>query len=332
MKKLYYFLIVPAIILASCDKTEDDPEKMITINLGANHTNDIYFEFANSKITSSVRSDWDIAFSVPLQTAGILINEGAGVILYSYGDTNSWDAVDTSGMASWTPAYNDKSDWLNGAFNINSSGGFNYGWATYDHQQTYNVWGDSIYVIQLSDRTLKKLFIRKRNGHTDTYELRWADIDGSNLVDESFSPAEYSETKHFIHYSLVNSEVVEAEPNKDDWDLLFTKYIVKIPYGPVMVDYPVVGVLMKQGLKGVMVKDIDPTLANYSDATTDFASAANIIGWEWKSNDPVTHQTILTENTSYFVKLANEKIYRIYFTDYNSAADGQIVFKVKEVE
>ena len=168
--------------------------------------------------------------------------------------------------------------------------------------------------------------------HTDTYEFRWADIDGSNQVDASFSPGAYAGTKDFIHYSLVNNTVVEAEPDNDSWDLLFTKYIVKVQYGPALVDYPVVGVLLRQGLEGVTVEGIDPSSAHYSDASDDFSEDAAIIGWEWKVSDPVTHQLSLVENISYFVKMDEENIYRIYFTEYDSNNDGLISFKVKPVE
>ena len=331
MKNLFYFIVF-AVTVAACNKTEDNPEVLVNVHMGTNHVNDVYYSLEAVRTINSVRSDWDLAFSVPLQTAAIRINEGAGVMLYSWGDTTTWDAVDTSGIAQWTPEYNDKSDWLNGAFNQYATGGFNFGWGTYDHGNTYSVWGDSIYVIKLTDGSVKKLFIRKRIGNSDTYQLRWADIDGSNEVDAAFSPAPYSGVKNFIHYSLVNNEIVEAEPDRDAWDLMFTKYIVKVPYGPVMVDYPVVGVLMKEGLKCVVVTGIDPASASYTDAMEDFSGNANMIGWEWKSSDPVTHQIILAENTSYFVKLANEKIYRIYFTDYNSEDDGLVSFKVKPVD
>lgn len=332
---LFLFFPVLAILLFACESKDDpDPEQdqEKTITMGANHTHDVYYNLDNQLQTSVMRSDWDLSFSVPLQTATIRINEGAGVMLYPYGDTTAWNTVDTSGMAYWTPVYNDNSDWMNGAFNRGATGGFNFGWGTYDHASTFSVWGDSIYVIRLTNGDIKKLFVRKRLGHSDTYELRWANIDGSNQVDASFSPAPYADTKHFIQYSLVTNEVVEAEPDKDDWDLVFTKYIVKIPAGPVTLDYPVVGVLMKKGLSAAEVSGIPQTEAVYTDAAAGFVEDADVIGWEWKVNDPVTHQTSLDTNVSYFVKPGENNIYKLYFTGYNSAAEGQIVFKVIPVE
>ncbi len=333
MKKILLTSLAITILLFSCEKKEETNDTTETITMGNNHMYDVYYSFQTGTVASYNRTDWDIAFSVPLQSATILINEGAGVLLYSYGDTTTWNSVDTSGLSSWTPVYNDKSDWMNGAFNRFSEGIFNYGWGTYDHQNTYAVWGDSIYVIKLTNSEFKKLFIRKRDGYTDTYYMRWADIDGSNQVDASFSPAMYSDLKHFIQYSIVNQEVVEAQPEKDTWDLLFTKYIVKIPAGPDMyIDYPVVGVLMSPGLEGLQVNGISPEDALYTDSGEDFNDNADIIGWNWKISDPVTHEVSLADSLSYFVKVSENEIYRIYFTDYNSQADGTISFKTKKVD
>jgi len=333
MKKIILISFLVPAFLFSCEKNNDTSDNTETILMGDNHMYDVYYSFLQGEVASYDRSDWDIAFSVPLQTATILINEGAGVQLYSFGDTTSWDVVDTAGLSFRIPAFNDKSDWMNGAFNRFSEGGFNFGWGTYDHANTYAVWGDSIYVIRLTNGEIKKLFIRKRDGYTDTYEMRWANIDGSDQTDASFSPAPYSDSKHFIQYSIVNKEVVEAQPDKDTWDILFTKYVVKIPYGQgVYIDYPVVGVLLRPGIEGLKVEAVNPENAHHTDASGDFTDQADVIGWDWKSSDPITHEISLADSTCFFVKVSASEIYRIYFTEYDSQSEGKISFKVKKVE
>ncbi|MBA7668464.1 hypothetical protein ES703_76576 [subsurface metagenome] len=333
MKKLLYTLLIFSVFFASCKKDEDETETTITVSMEAGQTNDVYYSFIDGEVSSVNRSDWDLAFSVPLRTATILINEGAGVYLFMVGDTTTWESVDTTGMASWLPLYNDKSDWMRGAFNLDADGGFDFGWAIYDHANTHNVWGLYVYVIKLSNGSYKKLFIRKRIGSTDTYVLRWADIDGSNQIDATFSPAAYAGAKHFIHYSLVDEDIVEAEPDNDTWDLLFTRYIEKIPTGPDSeMDYPVMGVLINKDLKALKLTGIDPAVAHYSDASGSFTNQADIIGWDWKIQDPVTHEISIAENTSYFVKLLNDEIYKIYFTEYTGVATGSITIRQQKIE
>ena len=334
MKNLLYFLLFAMVLVTSCKKDEEcgcDATE-VDVFMGANQVYDVYYSFENGEVASVDRKDWDLAFSVPLRTATISINEGAGVELYKVGDTTVWESVDTSGIESWTAFYNDESDWLRGAFNLEAQG-FDYDWAIYDHSNTHNVIGQYIYVIKLSDGSYKKLYIIMRNGSTNTYVLRWADIDGSNQVDATFSPAPYADTKHFIHYSLVTQSVIEAEPDMDMWDLLFTRYVTKVPSGPdTEMDYPVMGVLLNQNYTGLKVTGIPPADASYSDSDAGFTDQADIIGWEWKELDPVTYEISIVENTSYFVNKNDLGMYKIYFTDYSGEASGSITFMQQKVE
>lgn len=334
MKKLIKILFIPAILMLACEK-DNDPVSEYTsteISMGSNQVMDVYYSFETGKVASVSRSLWDIEFSVPLQTAAIRINEGAGVQLYIYSnDTTDWETVDTTGFQ-WEAVYNDKADWLNGAFNRNATGGFNFGWGTYDFTVSHTVWGEIIYLIRLTDQSFKKLFIRKRIGSSDTYEMRWADLDGSNQVDASISPADYI-NKHFIQYSLVNAEVVVSEPEMDTWDLEFTRYYIKIPVSPgVEIDYPVMGVLLNQSNQGLKVTGITPEEAEYADNSDGFSSDADVIGYEWKVSDPVTHEISLAENTSYFVKVSDGSIYQIYFTEYGGVTVGTLSINTKLVE
>jgi hypothetical protein len=334
MKRLMILYTLPVFLLASCHKNSDNKnsEKTVTVSMEPNSTNDVYYSFANGVSNSVVRTDWDIEFSVPLQTASILINEGAGVELYCVSDTLHWATIDTSGLQTHGPRFNNNSDWSDGAFNLYDTGGFNFGWGTYN-LVVHNVYGDSIYIIKLTDGSLKKLFIRNRIGIPDTYVLRWANIDGSSQVDTTFSCAPYYKKKNFIQYSLLTKKIVEAEPDTTTWDLLFTRYIVKLPAGPgTTINYLVTGVLINPLEKGLKVTGITPENANYTDTAATFTSQADIIGWDWKINDQTTHLYSIAPNTSYFVKLSNGTIYRIYFTNFVSSADGNITFKTKMVD
>jgi hypothetical protein len=82
-----------------------------TIAMGANSMNDVYFSLTNGDVNTIDRTDWDIAFSVPLQTATVLINEGAGVELFCVGDTNDWATIDENTISGLEPRFNDESNW-----------------------------------------------------------------------------------------------------------------------------------------------------------------------------------------------------------------------------
>ena len=193
MKNLILLFAVISSILISCEDNDSpqDPYQEYTISMGNNSEEDVYFSLAQGVANTATRADWDIEFSTPMQSAAIRINEGAGVQLYSVGDTNQWETVVSFDAGNYEELLNDNSDWSNGAFNRTATGFPNYGWGTY-HQGNpdHNVGGDSLYVIKLTDGSLKKFMIRSRIGLTGTYILRWADIDGSEEVNTSFSCAE----------------------------------------------------------------------------------------------------------------------------------------------
>ncbi len=334
MRKLIGFVLIIA-ALAACKKNNDNPSNpatnnMDSVTMGQGYANDIYYSLSDGVVKTESRTDWDLAFSIPLRTAGIRINEGAGVKLYSYGPANGWGQdFDTTGISHWTAQYNDKANWLNGAFNrnTNTSNIFNYGWGTYDAQK-YNVYADSTYIIVLPDGSYKKFYVKKKNGYTDSYVFSWANLDGSNMEQDSVVGANYG-NKNFIYYSLTNKMTVDHEPDKGTWDLLFTQYIEKVPSGPGMyLEYPVMGVLTNDSIQTAMVpKAADQ--ADYNTATFKSDQQCDRLGLE--SDDPVTHTYSLVTDTTYFVKQTDGSVYQLNFTGFGGSATGKVVFEKKKV-
>jgi hypothetical protein len=329
MKKYIFLIILPALLFSSCKK-ESSSNDLGSVSMGTNSATDVYYSFANGEAGTVANTDWDIAFSVPLMTASVIINEGSGTELYCVGDTNAWNNVNASTISGLEQRYNDKSNWMAGAFNHNISDPMNFGWGTYNISQ-HLVKGDSIFIIKLGTGILKKLFIRGKSSQ-GVFTLRWADIDGSNQVDMNV-PTATDTTRHFIHFSLSQQQIVAAEPEKDKWDLLFTNYITLVPTGPAsFMNYSVMGILANPDVKLIKVTGIAPETSKLSDANNDFSSQADLIGWDWKVYDQPANTYSIAPNTSYFAKLKNGKIYKIYFTEYGGHEAGTVSFKTELVE
>jgi hypothetical protein len=328
-------LFIVCIILVACQKDDNtSPYIDFAVDMGANSASDVYFSLAKGEVKTVNRSDWDIAFSVPTQTATVLINEGAGVELYCVGDTNAWASIDENTISSLKPRYNDKSGWTIGAFNVNAdpTDPKNFGWGEYI-QADHNVYGDSIYVIKLSNGVYKKFFYREKIGANSTHKLSWANLDGSEPVNTTMVATSYVGTRNFIHYSIVNQEIVEAEPLKEQWDLLFTRYVIQIPAGPgVIMNYPVMGVLSNIGVTVAKVTGVLPSNALETDASGGYSEHADAIGYDWKVSDPVTHEVSLVDSVSYFVQSVEGKKYQLYFTNYGGITAGTIGLKIKSVK
>jgi hypothetical protein len=336
IRKSVYIILAAVSAMYACEKDDNSivPSfNSVTVEMGANSTNDVYYSLANGEVASVARTNWDIAFSVPLQTATVLINEGAGVELYCVADTNDWGSVNENSKNGKSKLFNDKSDWSVGAFNRNATGFPNYGWGTYHAAADHNVGGDSVFIIKLSDGSWKKFMIRAKLGATSSNVFRWADLNGENENLASLPTTPYNDKKNFIHYSLVNNQLVEAEPDMTTWDLLFTRYVVKIPAGPgVFMDYPVMGVLTNPVVKTARVSGIDPEKAEPPVSSSDYSNAADIIGYDWKVSDPVTHEISLVDSTSYFIQSVDGNNYQLYFTEYGGNTAGTIGIKVKKIE
>ena len=88
---------------------------------------------------------------------------------------------------------------------------------------THNIVGDSLYVIKTEDGSFKKLWIVDKMSADNIYNIRFADLDGSNQVDQSIDVKPFI-SKNFIYYSITNDELLDREPS-ESWDILFTKYI-----------------------------------------------------------------------------------------------------------
>jgi hypothetical protein len=333
MRKLLIISLFLTVAMSACNEDDNSNSyKEVVIDMGSNSVSDVYYSLPDGVANTVNRADWDIAFSVPVQTASILINEGKGLELYCVGDTNAWGSVDANSINGLKPRFNNKSDWAIGAFNLNASSQTNFGWGTY-HQAEHNVGGDSSYMIKFPDGSLKKFMIRAKLGATSDNVIRFADADGTNEFVEIVSTSPYIGTKNFIHYSLVNKEVVEAEPQFDAWDLLFTRYVIQIPTGPTStMNYPVTGVLCNAGVTVAKVTGVPVEKAVDTQSESGYVTASDAIGYDWKVSDPVTHMVSIADSVSYFVKSVDGKKYQLYFTDYGGLEDGTTTIKVKTVQ
>ncbi len=176
--------------------------------------------------------------------------------------------------------------------------------------------------------------VRVKLGATSDNIIRFADADGSNEFVETVSTTPYVGLKNFIHYSLVNKEVVEAEPKFDAWDLLFTRYVIQIPTGPTSSDELsgnrcIVQFRCYCSQSNRMYRLKRPWIHK---SESGYVTASDAIGYDWKVSDPVTHEVSIADSVSYFIKSVDGKKYQLYFTDYGGQQAGTITFKVKTVE
>jgi hypothetical protein len=333
MKNLFSALFLSIILLnvSSCKKDDDtvvtppNTKKSDSIAMSAGYVNEVYYSLANGVVQTSPRATWDIAFRTMKRSSSILINDGSGVVLYTYpkADTSGWASMDTTGLSSWKPMYNDPNDWENGAFSRNAKGHPDYGWSIYN-DVTHNLTGDSLFVIKLRDGSFRKLWMVKKLSSADIYIFRYANIDGTNEknVNEDVNAML---TTDFVGYSLQTNSRVDFEPQKSKWDILFTKYMSVQSNG---TPYLVTGVLSNDTVK---TKKFYPVSLDYSDSGPGtWDSTRSSIGWNWKVFNMTTFTYNVVDSTVYFIKPVKGDIYKFYFTAFSGSTTGVVKFNLEK--
>ncbi len=132
------------------------------------------------------------------------------------------------------------------------------------------------------------------------------------------------ESKYFVYYSLENNETVDREPAKEDWDILFTKYIDMVEtnegdFSP----YLVTGATSNAE---VFCKNFYPVAPDFNDwFPGNFDSTKNAIGYDWKTFDMGSFEWVVEDSNYYFVKTFNSDIYKLQFIDWEGSMTGVFV-------
>lgn len=302
--------------------------KTQTITLGASYANDVYYSLKNGVVSTISRTDWDIAFSVSTRSSSIIINEGANVALWVYPKTWTWATPsDTTGIKTWTSRVrNSNTDWEIGAFNANATSHPNYGWGNYNEtsHNIVNADGGALFIIKLRNGSYKRVWIETKFSSAQKYTFRYSNIDGTNAQTVTeMSLVGYK--GNYGYYSLQDNQlIVNREPDKSTWELLFTKWEDVNSGQP----YIVTGVLQNIGIKAVDLTTTDFTNIVYT--TDQFSSEINTIGYDWKT-PPMSGPWVVLNNKAYVVRNAAGKDYLIVFKTFVGSSTGVLTFDIREL-
>jgi hypothetical protein len=325
MRHYYQFTLLIAILFGSIQAfsvtlMEDD-----SIAMGSGYSNEVYYSFENGEVASAPRNNWDIAFYTLTWSAGIMINDGNGVQLYLYpdSDTSGWNTVDTSGLSTWPILYNSIMDWEEGAFNRNQSGHPDYGWGVYN-TITHNVVGDSIYILKLANGSFKKFQVIEKISILNDYYFKYANLDGTDEINEMVDCSGY-EDKNFVYYSLTEEAILDREPVSESWDILFTKYMGELEGG---IPYPVTGALNNLIIPANRFDQVGLDFEDYTAAPMD--TARSPIGHDWKYFDMNTFSYVVEDSIAFFVMDHQKDVYKLVFSVFDYTM-GKVVFTKTKV-
>lgn len=311
-------------------------QEQVEVVTGPSYADDVYYSLENGTVTTVTRNNWDLGFTTSNWSISILANNGSGVELYTYpaGDTADWSTLDTTGMV-WSPMYNSIETLDEGAFTANAFSQFDYGWGTYD-MSTHNITGDSLFVIKTVGGAWKKLAIITRASILNTWEFKYANLDGSDEQQILLNSGDYTD-KSFVYWSIDSTKVVDREPAASDWDLLFTKYF------DYTIPYSVTGVLLNED--HVLAQEVNADgldqAAFVSWEETLFSDTLSLVGSDWKSFNMGSFKYEMDSTVVYFLKnyskpdaegnFLDSVYYKIYFTGFTGMSEGRYTFMQEKI-
>lgn len=326
-------LTVLVLMASSCEKKESPvtlpplgTAQHSTVEIGENYRNQLYFDIESGQVvyTNDVLN-WDLAFEATASGYHLFMNGGKNVLVGVTGDT-SFSAVNSTSYVNMLINQNDgawKFDFPCGSPDSTGVGEWTDGHGN-SKQQVYLVSTDSTY------KKFKLISVDDQK-----YVMQYGDIDSQY--------PEVIEIPKSINYNYSyfvfagNNHIVSAEPPKNTWDIVFTRYR-HIYENLNNFKYIVTGVLFNP-YKTTGLADSTSGYANIntsSIAGKPLSSARDVIGFDWKTYDYTssTARYVVNPNKCYVVKTRKGQFWKLHFLDYYSTTGvkGTPTFEYERME
>jgi hypothetical protein len=276
---------------------------------------------------------WDLAFTVyGTQDAGIHMNESAGSSNgMALPGLEVFDAQTTNFAATIDPAtltdkrmYNPELTWAYGALNEGRSAAnpFDYGWGVYQ-PATNTVVGSKVFVVKLRNGSYRKLLIQSLSN--TLYTIKHAQLNGTDEKTVTIDKAAHS-GKLLAYLNLTTNQLVQAEP-AGGFDLFYCRYITTL-YDPATmtnINYNLTGILSGRGVEVAKATGIDPLTVSYANWDDSLKTRLDVIGHDWKTFTGAGWE--VPTDVVYFVRTANDRVWKLQFIDFEGSATGVAVFE-----
>ncbi len=327
-------LLLTILFFSAFQMKAQSPWIIDSVQMGAGTINDVFYSMDNGINKAENNKNWHLAFSMNSgDSSAIWANHNAGnafVKVYNiHKDKSQWASISISDTASADLCYNYDQLWSQGALNdIYSPNVMNFGWGTYD-MIAHKLIGDSIFVI-VADSSIFKVMIDSLEATTSTYYFRVGDLVNNTSTSHVLAKDPKYTNTLFAHFNLKTGMDTLREPNKTEWDILFTKYNTLVSQGAVTMPYSVVGVLGNNLASFAQAQnvEVDTAYQNYGVYTNPWSKEISVIGYDWKSYTGGVY--VIPDSNTYFIKTTNNAIYQMQFLNYVSA-NGNFVFRKRLV-
>ncbi len=273
--------------------------ELSVVTLGSDYGTQMYYNLSSKEVVASNENiDWDIAFSCSEASHILRLNSSkfmsvANTTSLAFSQDLSEEYISTLEFS-----YEYESG-LAAEFSIGDVG-----------------YGSNLLILNLGyDTEEDELgYYRLMVDSVDNggYYIRYSDLE---LTFDSVMYVTSNAEREWIHFSMLNHEVLELEPEIGDWDVLFTRYTVLIDEE---TNYQVVGILSPPS--GTMVSENSQFSFNeVKEAKWDtlaFIGLWNEIGYDWKVYDMDEGEYTVDTERIFAIKCPDGREFVIRFLDF----------------
>ena len=321
LKHFYFISFSILLLISGCFKKEDPiilpggTSSITSIFIGTEYEKDMYFDISTNTFQEKQSGDWDIRFETTDAGYGIFLNNGNLIKARKIGvyglteilasDSNYYKTTkelrdapegkpDQSAIGDWRKYKSAAPDYLPGIYVIELS--YESGANKYKKLQVLNV-NDTAFFVRITNL---------------------AETSGDTLLIPK------DKTRNFTYYSFKNTGniVSNIEPDKNGWDLVFTRYnhfFYGILPGGDAFPYRVSGVLSNSN----KVRIARDSLSNFDQINAasipnyEFSNNWNVIGYDWKSHafGAAGNYTVNSKIT-YIIIDTDANYYKLRFLDF----------------
>lgn len=306
------------------------PDNIESISLPNNiYTDQVYFDFSSGQIASTNKnSDWALEFECGEFGYHIKTNTADYIMVARTGSTNIDSIFSDISEFIWRA---DKSDGNPDSTAVGE-------WLSFESDSP--MYNNEVYIIGrfdgLSYTPLKKVqFIYMDDL---SYKIRIGNLDEINTDTTLITKVN---TINYIQFSFENNTTIQLEPQKDEWDILFTQYhTILYTEDSIRTPYFVRGVLLNPYNVDAALDSINRFEdINYSTAVQEYyINQLDAIGHDWKSVtvDQASNSAEykVRPGYTYIIKDTNNDLYKMRFKSFfnDSGQKGYPSFEFAKLE
>lgn len=311
-------LIVISFLVHSCFEEDQavppyiPPDDVDTVSFhNSIYTHQIYFDLSSGEILAeNENSVWVLGFECAADGYHLRINSSD---FWGVAHTGS---VKFDSVFSDVPVYIWRSDKSDGDMDSTAVGD----WLSLDSGDP--VYSNEVYLVGkfngISFEPIKKVqFIYMDE---QSYKFKVASLESS--VGDTILISK-DDNLNYVHYSFQDNKVMHLEPNKNEWDILFTQYFtILYTDDGIPAPYYVRGVLHNPNM---VESALDTTSSfieiNYSNASSNlFSNKQDAIGYDWKSvkvdEGSNSAEYSVRIGYTYIIKDPDADLYKLRFKSY----------------